>query len=108
MKWEDGSKYLLVLMDTLLVGNWYFGEIKNDVPNGRGRGMWQFTNYYDGEYVNSKQKGKCIWLSDNWQMFEGDTDMEQGNEAGILTMPDGKKLFVEFINHELKQKKFIN
>lgn len=41
-------------------------------------------------------------------MFEGETDMEQGNESGIVTTPEGKKLYLEFINHELKTKKFVN
>ena len=127
LKYSDGETY------TFSDGSLYFGDIKNDLPNGLGihinfdfeyHGEWKdglkhgqgsyddknYENvYYDGEWLNGKKngQGKFVYGVDG-SFYDGEWLNDKKNGQGTMTLADGTVIKSEWKNSDANGNGSIN
>ena len=72
----------------------YTGEIKDGVPNGRGKLVYTGNNTgdrYEGDFKNGKPEGKGIYYHKNGNIYSGDLKNDTANGKGILYSINGNR-----------------
>ena len=76
----------------------YKGDLRNDVPHGKGTKKFSNGDIYKGEWKNGFMEGKGIITFADGAKYEGEMKDNQKHGKGIYTHADGKKFIGEFKN----------
>ena len=77
----------------------YIGEVKNGVPDGRGKLIYggDLTgDIYEGDFKNGEPDGKGKYCHRNGNIYEGDMVKDKANGRGIFYFKDGRRFEGEF------------
>ena len=76
---------------TYLNGDFYKGEIKNNLPNGKGIKYYGNSNKirYQGEFVNGIQEGKGKYIWENGEYYVGEWKNDKKNGRGTIFLNNG-------------------
>ena len=74
----------------------YVGEWKNGVMEGNGSMIWPSGKKYEGEWRQNKPNGNGIMLYPNGVKYEGKFKDGEKHGYGILTQPNGEEYRGEF------------
>ena len=78
----------------------YIGEIKNGVPNGRGKLYYkgQYNgDIYEGDFKNGEPEGRGIYYHHNGNIYDGDFKKDRADGKGIFYCQDGSRYEGDFI-----------
>ncbi len=72
----------------------YTGEIKNGIPDGRGKLIYNGVydgDIYQGDFKNGKPDGKGIYYHHNGNRYEGDFKNDKADGKGIFYFANGNR-----------------
>src|SRR3990167_9402568 len=67
----------------------YVGEIKNDLPHGRGTATYKAGDQYEGEYVDGKRHGVGRYTFADGGQYKGEYVGGKYHGTGRFTFADG-------------------
>ena len=79
----------------------FTGEIKDGVPNGRGKLDYTGSlkgDRYEGEFKNGEPEGKGTYYHRNGNIYSGDLKNDKAYGKGIFYFHDGKRYEGDFVN----------
>ncbi len=68
----------------------YFGDLENNMANGKGFGYWSSGSTYEGTWKNNRRHGKGIFIWADGEKYEGDYQDDQRHGYGIYTSKAGR------------------
>ena len=79
----------------------YTGEVKNGVPDGRGKldysGIYK-GDRYEGDFRNGVPNGKGIYYHSNGNIYEGSFRNDKANGKGIFYFNNGNRYEGDFVD----------
>ncbi|KAL1222847.1 Phosphatidylinositol 4-phosphate 5-kinase 7 [Cardamine amara subsp. amara] len=92
-------------------GDFYSGEVKGLLPNGKGKYVWSDGTIYEGDWDRGKisGKGKLMWSTG--AIYEGDFSGGYLHGFGTMTSPDGSVYSGAWrmnVRHGLGRKEYCN
>ena len=96
---------------TYLNGDLYKGEIKNNLPNGKGIKYYGSSNKirYQGDFVNGIQEGRGKYIWENGEYYIGDWKNDKKNGYGTIFLNNGRiKYQGNFIDDNFIENNIIN
>ena len=84
-------------------GKYYIGEIKNNIPNGKGIKYYKNGKIqYEGDFINGKFEGKGKFIYDNGDYFIGNFKNGLRNGKGIVYYSNGNiEIEGDYINNRI-------
>ena len=79
-----------------LEGDIYEGEFKNGDPDGKGKYCHRNGNIYVGDFVKDKADGKGIFYCNNGDRYEGDFREDCREGKGIFYFSNGDRMMGDF------------
>jgi len=84
----------------------YFGEVKNGLPNGKGKQQFDNGNEYEGLFENGKRNGQGIFKWKNGDTYQGSFLNDKCHGVGSLIYANGD-VYDGAFNNDLMQGKGI-
>ena len=79
-------------------GDRYEGDFKNGEPNGKGIYYHSNGNKYEGDFKNDKAQGKGIFYNKNGNRYEGDFIEDSKEGKGIFYFANGDRMMGDYHN----------
>lgn len=82
------------------IGNFkYTGEVNEaSQPNGQGKAVFSNGNTYDGEWVNGKMTGECVYTLSNGDTFKGTFKDDYYNKGRYTIKSSGEYFEGSYLN----------
>jgi len=81
-------------------GDAYYGEVKGNKPNGKGKMFYVNGNTYEGSWVKGIKEGEGKMTFTDGLVYEGSWREDSMNGRGKYTFPDGSYCEGEFSDNE--------
>ncbi len=91
---EEGEDVIVTINYDLVEK--YNGEWRDGKRHGFGKTTWATEDYYEGEYKNDIRNGKGTLFGHNWGEYNGGWKNNKTHGEGTLTLLDGEKWIGEF------------
>ena len=82
-----------------LEGDIYEGEFKDGEPDGKGKYCHRNGNIYVGDFIKDKADGKGIFYCNNGDRYEGDFKKDAREGKGIFYFANGDRMMGDFHNN---------
>jgi len=83
-----------------LEGDFYEGDFKNGDPDGKGKYYHRNGNIYEGDFVKDKADGKGIFYSNNGNRYEGEFKADNREGKGIYYFANGDRTMGDYHNNK--------
>lgn len=78
----------------------YFGDLENNMANGKGFGYWLSGSTYEGTWKNNKRHGKGIFIWADGEKYEGDYQEDLRHGYGVYSSKSGR--YEGFWAHDMR------
>ena len=80
-------------------GDIYEGDFKNGLPDGKGKYIHKNGNIYEGDMVKDRADGMGIFYSNNGNRYEGEYKKDAREGKGIIYFPNGDRMMGDYQNN---------